>query len=279
MARKIKEPSHVGRDQKGKHPMRIRSIKPEFWESESLGRVSREARLLFIGLFSCCDDVGRGRASSRLLASRIFPSDDDAFQKMPIWLNELSKEGCVRLYSVDGENYLDLPKWLKHQKIDKPSPSKLPEYQPQFASIREDSRKIALELELDIGNGTSLLHPTDAIVVAQPQKEDPIEKEFLENWKSIYQSIPTQTRHNKPAGLKAWKRRRKILSKEEILQWWFDVIVATAKSPEAIPGFDVERQWGDYDEIKEKITASEPVVDDAAERLRQKMREQMEANA
>jgi hypothetical protein len=116
--------------------MRIRSIKPEFWESESLGRVSREARLLFIGLFSCCDDHGRARASSRLLASRLYPYDDDAFKRLPSWISELEKQGCIRLYQVDGESYLEIPKWLNHQKIDKPSASKL----PPFESIREDSR-------------------------------------------------------------------------------------------------------------------------------------------
>jgi len=116
--------------------MRIRSIKPEFWESESLGRVSREARLLFIGLFSCCDDHGRARASSRLLASRLYPYDDDALKKLPAWIEELEKEHCIRLYKVNGESYLDIPKWLNHQKIDKPSASKL----PSFDSSREDSR-------------------------------------------------------------------------------------------------------------------------------------------
>lgn len=116
--------------------MRIRSIKPEFWESESLGRVSREARLLFIGLFSCCDDHGRARASSRLLASRLYPYDDDALKKLPAWIEELQKERCIRLYKVNDECYLDIPKWLNHQKIDKPSASKL----PSFDDVREDSR-------------------------------------------------------------------------------------------------------------------------------------------
>jgi len=128
--------------------MRIRSIKPEFWESESLGRVSREARLLFIGLFSCCDDVGRARASSRLLASRLFPYDDDAFKRLPSWIAELEKQGCIRIYVVDGESYLDLPKWANHQKIDKPSASKL----PSFDDVREDSREFENN-SLGTGNG------------------------------------------------------------------------------------------------------------------------------
>ena len=125
--------------------MRIRTIKPEFWESESLGRVSREARLLFIGLFSCCDDSGRTRASSRLLASRLYPYDEDAGRLLERWLAELEAQGCIRRYTVEGDKYLDIPKWLSHQKIDKPSTSKLPEFDEASRTPREDSRKIALE--------------------------------------------------------------------------------------------------------------------------------------
>jgi uncharacterized phage protein (TIGR02220 family) len=61
------------------------------------------------------------------------------------WLGELEAQGCIRRYTVDGESYLDIPKWLSHQKIDKPSPSKFPEFAEGSAKAREDSRKIALE--------------------------------------------------------------------------------------------------------------------------------------
>lgn len=125
--------------------MRIRTIKPEFWESETLGKVSREARLLFVGLFSCCDDSGRTRGNSRLLASRLYPYDEDALRLLPGWLAELQAAKCVRVYEVEGETFLDIPNWLKHQKIDKPSPSKFPEFRGEFANVLEDSRKIALE--------------------------------------------------------------------------------------------------------------------------------------
>jgi hypothetical protein len=57
---------------------RIRTIKPEFPQSESMGRISRDARLLFVQLWCICDDHGRTRAASRMLASLLFPYDDDA---------------------------------------------------------------------------------------------------------------------------------------------------------------------------------------------------------
>lgn len=105
---------------------RIRTIKPEFPHSESMGRVSRDARLLFVMLFTIVDDEGRARAATRMLASLLFPYDDDATPRIAEWLAELVKENCVELYEADGNAYLRIMNWLAHQRIDKPSRSRLP---------------------------------------------------------------------------------------------------------------------------------------------------------
>mgnify|MGYP006366781169 CR=1 FL=1 len=129
---------------------RIRSIKPEFPQSESMGRVSRDARLLFVQLWCICDDHGRTRAASRMLASLLFPYDDDAPSLIDGWIGELVREGCVRVYEHDGGHFLEIPNWLKHQKIDHASQSRIPEF-------REPSRDFASEGEtvaphtLDLG--------------------------------------------------------------------------------------------------------------------------------
>jgi hypothetical protein len=119
---------------------RIRTIKPEFPQSETVGRVSRDARLLFIQLWTVADDSGRTRGNSRVLASLLYPYDDDARGLMDAWLNELEAVGAIRRYVVDGETFLDIPNWLKHQKIDRPSASKYPGFDEAsrvFASPRE----------------------------------------------------------------------------------------------------------------------------------------------
>jgi len=105
---------------------RIRSIKPEFPQSESVGRVSREARLLFLQLFTLVDDFGRTRASSRVLRSLLYPFDDDAGELIEGWLAELERERMVVRYIHEETTYLEICKWLKHQKISHSSPSKLP---------------------------------------------------------------------------------------------------------------------------------------------------------
>jgi hypothetical protein len=110
-----------------------------------MGRVSRDARLLFIQLWTICDDSGRTRAASRMLASLLYPYDDDAPGRIDDWLDELEREKCIHRYTADGSSYLVVCNWLKQQKIDKPTPSKLPappEDSREIASPREDSRSL-----------------------------------------------------------------------------------------------------------------------------------------
>lgn len=106
---------------------RIRTIKPEFPQSESMGRVSRDARLLFVMLWPICDDHGRTRAASRMLASTLFPYDEDARALIGGWLDELERECCIRRYEVGGSAFLEICNWLTHQRIDKPSKPQFPE--------------------------------------------------------------------------------------------------------------------------------------------------------
>lgn len=132
---------------------RIRTIKPEFPQSESMGRVSRESRYCFILLWTISDDEGRLRGNSRMLASLLFPYDGDAPKMIDKWLDELELEGCIARYVVDGNSYIEIINWSEHQRIDKPSKSKLPERPEdsgEFENIREDSRGLPVGRE---GNG------------------------------------------------------------------------------------------------------------------------------
>lgn len=133
---------------------RIRTIKPEFPQSESMGRVSRESRLCFILLFTLADDSGRLRGNSRMLASLLYPYDDDAKKHIDTWLSELHREKCIERYEIDGDSYVQLNNWLNHQKIDKPTASKIPpppDIREDSRGLADDSRKIALDQGRDQG--------------------------------------------------------------------------------------------------------------------------------
>lgn len=144
---------------------RIRTIKPEFPQSESVGRLSRDARLLFIQLWTIVDDAGRARAASRMLASLLYPYDDDAQKKMEGWLLELEGGQMIRRYEVDGSKYLEICKWLEHQKIDRPSESRLPPYREPSLNPRESSRG----LDADLVPSTMDLVPRTAAAAPLPK--------------------------------------------------------------------------------------------------------------
>jgi hypothetical protein len=86
-----------------------------------------------------------------MLASLLFPYDDDAPELIDEWLAELEQHKCIVRYQIDGANYIQICNWLTHQKIDKPTQSKLPEFvegSRTVAKPREDSSG-----DLDLGSG------------------------------------------------------------------------------------------------------------------------------
>ena len=106
---------------------RIRTIKPSFWGDEKVSELSRDARLLFIGLMSFADDDGRFLASHQAIAGYVFPNDDDVtVAKLAKWLAEIESHGMIVLYNGGRLKYGAFPRWSKHQKISHPQPSSLP---------------------------------------------------------------------------------------------------------------------------------------------------------
>lgn len=137
---------------------RIRTIKPETPEDEKLGAVSRDARLLFILLWTKCDDHGRFRASPVWLRNNLFPYDLDT--DVVTWLRELSAIGRVHLYRVDGESYGLVTNWAKHQRIDNagkslyPAPEDANDGEPgespqSSASLGDPPLDLDLDLDLE----------------------------------------------------------------------------------------------------------------------------------
>lgn len=103
---------------------RIRSLKPQIWQDEKVGQVSRDARLLFVGLITLADDEGRFRTLPSIVTGHVFPRDQDAPKRLRKWMDELSEAGLVQLY---GGEYGWLPTWGSHQRISHATASILPE--------------------------------------------------------------------------------------------------------------------------------------------------------
>lgn len=105
---------------------RIRTIKPEFFHSLTLAECSTRARLLFVGLWTHCDDEGRAVDEPRIIKGALFPLDDDITSRdVDADLASLEGVGAIRRYVFEGKRYLVVCNW-HHQKIDRPSKSRLP---------------------------------------------------------------------------------------------------------------------------------------------------------
>jgi hypothetical protein len=102
---------------------RIRTVKPEFWTDEKVVELSAFARLLFIGLWNFADDEGRMVYSPKRIKMQIFPSDSIECSEL---LGEIRRESLISVYVVDGQEYLQINGFAKHQKVDKRTTSKIP---------------------------------------------------------------------------------------------------------------------------------------------------------
>lgn len=177
--------------------MRIRTIKPEFWADELIASWPPITRLAYIALWNESDDEGRLRADLRYLQSRLFPYDSgNATGKV---LEPIVNARKLLLYKVGRQTYGFLPKFNEHQRINKPSKSKLPPPPPSLTDaptlFMEDSGSVPVGLpggmegnrEQGEGNGK------EGIASAKPPRPPDL------IWDSVCQvfSIDPQTKSEK----------------------------------------------------------------------------------
>lgn len=99
---------------------RIRTIKPEFWDSPDTARASLRARLLYIAMWNWADDWGIGSANPKQLAAFAFPNDDDfSASELPTLAKEVSDCFGVVLYEVNRRPYYCIPSWDEHQRTER----------------------------------------------------------------------------------------------------------------------------------------------------------------
>jgi hypothetical protein len=100
---------------------RIRTVKPKFFDDAKLGKVSRDARLLFIGMWNFADDCGVILADPVWIKSKVFPYDKLEVNQLENWLKELESFNFIILISNNNENFYFIRTFNKHQRINKPN--------------------------------------------------------------------------------------------------------------------------------------------------------------
>lgn len=106
---------------------RMRTMKPGFFTSEDIAKYPFRARLLFAGLWTYCDDHGRGKDNVRLIKADVWPLDDDVtIEEIEADLQLLHAGGAIVRYRVGGLAYIAVQNWHFHQNPNRPGDTKLP---------------------------------------------------------------------------------------------------------------------------------------------------------
>lgn len=143
---------------------RIRTIKPKFWDDVKIGRLSRDARLLYIGLWTFADDLGVVIADPIWLKSKIFPYDKLQIQQIEAWIQMLEKTGFICHVTVESESFIYLPTFSRHQKIDRPN----------LEEVNISKEQLYRALQNSSNNRRSIVERSSTIVVEDKDIEPPI---------------------------------------------------------------------------------------------------------
>lgn len=91
---------------------RARNIKPGFFSNEDLVELDFATRLLFAGLWTIADREGRLEDRPKKIKIGVFPCDNVDIEVM---LQELNRFGFIKRYEIDGQKYIQVINWHKHQ--------------------------------------------------------------------------------------------------------------------------------------------------------------------
>lgn len=103
---------------------RSRNIKPGFFMNDELAEIEPLGRLLFAGLWCIADREGRLEDRPRRIKAEVMPYDNCDINGL---LDQLAGRGFITRYKVDGERYIQVVNFAKHQNPHyKEVPSEIP---------------------------------------------------------------------------------------------------------------------------------------------------------
>ncbi len=149
---------------------RIRTIKPEFFTSSDIVKLTPLSRLFYVSLWCESDRDGRLNWNVETLKLRYFPADNCDIEAMG---EELSSAGLIVIYKQGGRLYAEIPQFKTHQVINnREADSSIPA-RVKVASITRESA--------DQGEGKEGREGKGREEPASPKKPRSIPKTSLPN--------------------------------------------------------------------------------------------------
>ena len=140
--------------------------------TRSRGILSDAAWRMWISMWLLADDHGLLRAADRYLAANVW---QDTSRDVVGPLHDLIRAGLVVPYSVNGQRYVRIRGWVKHQRVDNASKARVPTpdlddgvWNQELTSVLSNSRTKPRQPAEEIDN------PPLARAPAQSRGETPI---------------------------------------------------------------------------------------------------------
>jgi hypothetical protein len=117
-----------------------RVVRQDILTSDSVNSLSWAAEIFYRRLMSLADDYGRYEARPSLLRASLYPLKLDRVSEPDVvkWMGECSEAGLVRVYTVNGREYVEILKFgqrLRAMKSRYPAPDGNREHSPSSADI------------------------------------------------------------------------------------------------------------------------------------------------
>lgn len=188
---------------------RIRTIKPEFWADEDLSALPMEAHMLAAALLNYADDEGYFNANPKLVEAACRPLREDSVS-IHECLTMLSNVGYLDIgKGSDGKQYGCIRNFAKHQRINRPSESKIAKLSITWdesvrthGAISEDSHP-ERNREQGTGKGTG----NGISGSGEPDKKT--KPDYPEKFEEAWAEYPKRPGNNKRDACKAWEARVK----------------------------------------------------------------------
>jgi len=135
-------------------------------------------RLLFTWLITHLDCEGRMYGDAQTVKSTVFPRRKDSVGKIEKYLKELESRGLISRYFVDGNQYLCMKNFEKHQpglRKDKESPSQIPPFTPDLGRSKDGNGLTQVKDKVKEEDKEEVEENPPSLSNPSPSKEDVIE--------------------------------------------------------------------------------------------------------
>jgi hypothetical protein len=180
---------------------RARNIKPGFFTNDVLAEIDPLGRLLFAGLWTIADREGRLEDRPKKIKAQILPYDDCNSDGL---LHALHKAGFILRYEQDGNQYIQIVKWVEHQNPHiKEAESNIP------APDKHSAQPVPEPEKTETSPADSLNPITDSGFPHTSSKPAARSESYTADFEHAWSLYPTRPGASKREAFQAWSARLK----------------------------------------------------------------------